>query len=246
MAKPKKNALRSSPLAAGLSSLVATAHPPSPPLKIMCIGAHPDDPETACGGTLLLLKQAGHTVTVVYLTRGEAGITGMTHDKAARLRSKEAREACRRLQARPVFFGQIDAETVFDDASVRKMQRLFAVERPDLVFTHWPLDTHRDHQVTGILTLQAWMQSVEKPALYFYEVCTGQQTRVFTPTHYVDITSMQALKTEIVYCHHSQFTAANYAESGHPTMEKFRGYEFGVVAAEAFIRFAELQPRHAG
>ncbi len=44
--------------------------------KVLVIGAHPDDPETGCGGTMCLLADAGHEVVCVYLTRGEAGIAG--------------------------------------------------------------------------------------------------------------------------------------------------------------------------
>ena len=48
--------------------------------KILVIGAHPDDPETAAGGTICLLTDAGHEVVCVYLTKGEAGIAGKSHD----------------------------------------------------------------------------------------------------------------------------------------------------------------------
>ena len=59
--------------------------------KIMVIGAHPDDPETAAGGTMCLLSDAGHEVVSVYLTRGEAGIKGKSHDEAAAIREAEAK-----------------------------------------------------------------------------------------------------------------------------------------------------------
>ena len=61
--------------------------------KILVIGAHPDDPETAAGGTMCLLSDAGHEVVSVYLTRGEAGIRGKSHDEAAAIREAEARAA---------------------------------------------------------------------------------------------------------------------------------------------------------
>ena len=46
--------------------------------KALVIGAHPDDPETICGGTMLVLKNQGCEVVSVYLTSGEAGINGKT------------------------------------------------------------------------------------------------------------------------------------------------------------------------
>ena len=79
--------------------------------KILVIGAHPDDPETAAGGTMCLLSDAGHEVVSVYLTRGEAGIKGKSHDEAAVIREGEARSACKVTGARPLFMSQIDGST---------------------------------------------------------------------------------------------------------------------------------------
>ncbi|MDP5139792.1 MAG: PIG-L family deacetylase [Spirosomaceae bacterium] len=80
-------------------------------LKIMVTGAHPDDPETGCGGAIAKWTKAGHEVVVVYLTRGEAGIDGTAAKEAAEIRTKEAIAACKLLNARPVFLGQIDVNS---------------------------------------------------------------------------------------------------------------------------------------
>src|SRR2546425_12602852 len=77
-------------------------------LKIVCVGAHPDDPESGCGGTLARYAALGHAVTIVYLTRGERGISGKSLDEAARIRTAECEAACKIMGAKPVFFGQID------------------------------------------------------------------------------------------------------------------------------------------
>ncbi len=73
--------------------------------------------------------------------------------------------------------------------------------------------------------------------LYFYEVCTGEQTLIFHPTDYVDITSTQEQKKKAVYCHVSQDPPGIY-ECGHAAMEDFRGRELGVKAGEAFVRMS--------
>ena len=61
---------------------------PRPPdgkkLKVVCVGAHPDDPESGCGGTLLKYAEAGHEVTVIYVTRGDAGSDTMTPEQMGR------------------------------------------------------------------------------------------------------------------------------------------------------------------
>ena len=203
--------------------------------KIVCIGAHPDDPETGCGGTLARLARAGHKVTIIYLTEGEAGITGASPAEAARIRTQEAITACRLLGAKPVFAGQTDGATEVNNEWLKKMRELIVSESPDIVFTHWPIDYHSDHQVASILTIQAWMKAARKFVLYFYEVQTGLQTALFHPTDYVDITGTVEQKWKAVYCHKSQ-DPAEIEASGHRTMENFRGLELGVKAAEAFVR----------
>lgn len=204
--------------------------------KIVCVGGHPDDPESGCGGTLAKLRNAGHEVTIIYLTTGEAGIPGKSHNEAAAIRRQEAINACKILDAKPVFAGQIDGDTICNNEWVSKMQELISNEKPDIVFTHWPLDAHKDHQVASLLTIQTWLRQSRFP-LYFFEVCAGEQTMIFHPTDYVDITDTQEQKKKAVYCHTSQDPPGIYA-CGHASMEDFRGRELGVKAGEGFVRMA--------
>lgn len=215
--------------------LFQTVERPSAALNVVCVGAHPDDPESGCGGTLSKCAQAGHNVTIIYLTRGEAGIPGKTHAEAATTRAKEAEEACRLLKARPVFAGQIDGETVVDNQWTERIHALLQDIKPDMLFTHWPLDTHRDHQAAGILTMRSWQQLGRSFDLYYFEVCRGEQTLTFHPTDYVDITSTRDLKRNAVFCHQSQDPPGIYS-CGHAAMEEFRGREIRAGAAEAFVR----------
>ena len=163
-------------------------------LKIVCVGGHPDDPESGCGGTLARFTGVGHAVTIIYLTRGEAGIPGKSHDEAADVRTKEALEACKILQAKPVFAGQIDGGSIMNNEWVKKLQSMLEEEKPDIVFTHWPIDSHKDHQIASLLTIQCWIRADKKFDLYFFEVCTGEQTLVFKPTDYVDISETKEQK----------------------------------------------------
>src|SRR5437763_306205 len=106
----------------------------SRPLRIVCVGAHPDDPESGCGGTLARYASTGHAVTVIYLTRGEAGIPGKSHEEAAAIRSAEAEAACKILGAKPVFAGQIDGATEVSHKAAEVLGKLLAEEKPDVVF----------------------------------------------------------------------------------------------------------------
>jgi LmbE family N-acetylglucosaminyl deacetylase len=76
--------------------------------------------------------------------------------------------------------------------------------------------------------------------LYFFEVNTGIQSFGFHPTHYIDISSVQEQKRKAVYCHKSQDPDHIYER--HGLMEKFRGSELNVKAAEGFVRMTKASP----
>jgi LmbE family N-acetylglucosaminyl deacetylase len=211
-------------------------------LKIIVVGAHPDDPESICGGTMALFANAGHEVVSAYLTLGEAGIDGKSHEEAAKIRTAELREACQILKARPEFLGQIDGSTEINAAQYAKMQDFLKKENPDLVFTHWPIDTHRDHRVCSSLVLDAWYHLQRKFDLYYAEAMTGAQSQNFNPTDYVDITTVVEQKHNACFVHRSQKMEEEYPLY-HGQMELFRGMEYNCKYAEAFVRHFQKPKR---
>lgn len=205
-------------------------------LNILCLGAHPGDPEFGCGGTLARYSDAGHPITILYLTRGEAGDPSKSFEQSAALRTHEAMAACIILKAKPLFAGQIDANTELNKTRIEEMIKLMLAEKPDLVFTHWPLDSHPDHQIASLLAFNAWVRSGKQFHLYYYEVNTGSETLGFEPTDYVDISEVRERKKGAMFAHKTQNPEEVYA-SFFKTMEEFRGLEAGVKAAEGFIHF---------
>lgn len=208
------------------------------PLSVVCVGAHPDDPEESSFGTMARYAEAGHTVTILYLTRGERGIRGKSLDEAAAIRTAEAEAACKVIGAKPVFAGQIDGDTEVNGKRIAAFSRLLAAQNPDIVFTHWPIDTHRDHQAASILTQRAWLEAKESRfRLYFFEVESGYQSLGFTPQIYVDISATRAKKQAAFFCHVSQHGEETYRAHSE-IIERFRGREIGVAAAETFVPMA--------
>jgi LmbE family N-acetylglucosaminyl deacetylase len=210
---------------------------PARPLRVVCVGAHPDDPESGCGGTLARYAQNGHQVTIVYLTRGEAGIPGKSHQEAAAIRTAEAGAACKILGAKPVFAGQIDGDTEVNQRRTDALIAIVTEAAPDILLTHWPVDTHPDHQAASLLAFRAFRAARSQCSLYFFEVNSGSQTIAFTPTVYVDITSVRERKKQALFAHRSQDGEAIFRQH-HEIMENFRGREAGVPAAEAFVSLA--------
>jgi LmbE family N-acetylglucosaminyl deacetylase len=206
------------------------------PLSVVCIGGHPDDPESGCGGTLARYAAAGHTVTIVYLTRGERGIEGKSLEEAARIRTAESEAACRILGATPRFFGQVDGATELAHVHVDAMTKLVSALKPDVILAHWPIDTHMDHQVASVLAIRAWM-ALNYANLFFYEVNAGSQTEGFKPDTYVDISAVVEQKKRALFAHVSQDGEGIWREH-HEIMAAWRGREIGVTAAEGFVHHA--------
>jgi len=203
-------------------------------LKVVCVGGHPDDPESGCGGTLARYAEAGNRVSILYLTRGEAGIRGKSHDEAAAIRTAESEAACKILGVKPVFAGQIDGATEITPRRYAEFNKLVADLNPDVVLTQWPVDTHRDHRACSMLTLDAFLAAGRKFALYYYEVDLGSDTQCFRPTDYVDVTATERLKRDACMAHQSQHPE-NFYVKDHEPMLRFRGMESGHKAAEGFI-----------
>jgi LmbE family N-acetylglucosaminyl deacetylase len=226
-------------LALAIPALAVGQAPENRGLRIVCVGGHPDDPESGCGGTLARYAALGHAVTVIYLTRGEAGIPGKSHDEAAAIRSAECGAACKILGAKPVFAGQVDGATMVDAKAAESFARLLSAERPNVVFTQWPIDSHLDHQAASTLTFRAWLAAGRGFELYYYEVNLGSQTMGFHPTDYVDITAVREKKKAALFSHKSQNGEEIYRRH-HEVMENLRGREAGIAAAEAFVHLARL------
>jgi N-acetylglucosamine malate deacetylase 1 len=231
---------------AALPSLPAVAAvgdtPASPVLNVLVIGGHPGDPEAGCGGTIARYAGQGHKVTLLYLTRGEAGIPNKTAAEAAAIRTAEAQQACGILKATPAFAGQVDGATEITPRRYAEFNKLVADLNPDVVLTQWPVDTHGDHRACSMLTLDAFLAARRKFALYYYEVDLGSDTQCFRPTDYVDVTATERLKREACMAHQSQHPE-NFYVKDHEPMLRFRGMESGHKAAEGFIHHDQSPAR---
>jgi len=141
------------------------------------------------------------------------------------------------LQARPLFAGQVDGQSVVDKAHYDNFARIIEGEKPDVLFTQWPIDGHPDHRATSMLCYEAWLRMGKSFALYYYEVSDGEDTLMFSPTEYVDITGAEPTKRAACYAHASQSPDRFYALQEQ--VARFRGVESGVDQAEAFVRHVQ-------
>jgi len=208
-------------------------------LRVVVFGAHPDDPESGCGGLIALLRKDGHEVIAAYATcfRGDRKIG---KEPEADVRRREAAAACKVLGATPHFFDYAHENLSADRATLDAVSAWLKKVRPEVVVTHWPLDTHPNHHVTSSLVWQCYFQDSEW-GLYFFEVMTDRQSLGFRPDLYLDIESVRVLKRKALACHTSQKPDAIW--EAHDVMHRSRGAEAGVTYAEAYLRVDSTKPR---
>jgi LmbE family N-acetylglucosaminyl deacetylase len=220
------------------SSVAALAIPQSgKSLKIVVTGGHPGDPEYGCGGTIARYTDLGHKVTMVYLNHGQKGCGSKAPTDCAAIRTAEARNAGSILKAETQFAQQMDGDAVVSTATYGDFHRLLETEKPDVLFAHWPIDGHRDHRAISMFSYDAWLRMGKSFAFYYYEVSTGEDTLMFAPTHYVDITQSEARKRTACYAHASQ--SPDHFYSLQSNISRFRGIESGFAHAEAFVRHVQ-------
>jgi LmbE family N-acetylglucosaminyl deacetylase len=206
-------------------------------LKIVVVGAHVDDPQSGCGGIIALCTQLSHEVVALSLTRGDSESIARSFNMApqalAAKRYEDAILSCQLLKCRLLALTYINRAIAITEGSYEDFAKSLLAETPDIVFTHWPIDTHPDHRAASLLTYNAWLKSGRKFPLYYYEVELGRQTQDFLPTHYVDISSVAEQKK-------AAGAANTLTVQGwwplHEEMQRLRGLEVGCQFAEAYHR----------
>lgn len=219
-----------------------TKYPQEVVMKILIFSAHPDDAEAGCGGFCARASKAGHEVCIVHISKEVRGkkIKGIPESK---VRVAEAKESARILGIKVDFLNYYMDEAQVTNESRRTIGELLKKKRPDIVLTQWPIDSHIDHQVVGILPLSSYMRveggfagspyKLHKNfCLGFYEVYTGIQTIDFQPNRYIDISDFIEQKRKSILAHKSQ--APEEQVEMHEKINAFRGLEMGCSHAEAF------------
>jgi LmbE family N-acetylglucosaminyl deacetylase len=230
---------------------VAGAGPGQERLRVVVFGGHPDDPESGAGGLIAMLGRQGHEVILAYGTayRGDRRVLGRPEGE---VRREEAAAACKVLGATPKFFPYAHEQLVADEATLRAVSSWLDEVKPDVVVTHWPLDTHPNHHVVSSLVWQCYRRQGGWN-LYFFEVMTDQQTLVFDPALFLDIAPVREDKRRALMEHRSQGPEAIWEV--HDRMHRRRGAECGFKFAEAYrlveakagcpllpVRFLEKSP----
>ncbi len=123
--------------------------------RILSIHAHPDDAEILAGGTLSLLSELGHSITIVTMTPGDCGTHEYPPEEISDIRRREAQSAARLIGAEYRCAEFRDLAIFNDDPSRRHVVEILRQLRPDIVLTASPVDYLCDHEMTSILVRDA-------------------------------------------------------------------------------------------
>jgi LmbE family N-acetylglucosaminyl deacetylase len=219
-------------------------------MRVLAVGAHPDDLEILCGGTLARYAQEGHEVVMCSASYGDRGSFEHTSEEIARIRLEEARRAAELAGATHVSLGLSDGDVnAADRDQIRAVIDLVRETRPEVIITHSQNDYMSDHNEISKLVFGASFHAtlplfetrnpnydVVAP-LYFMDTVMGLG---FQPVEYVDVSSTIGTKVAMLEAHASQLTwlrdhdGVDVVEQMR-TMTRFRGQQCGVEYAEGFV-----------
>ena len=195
-------------------------------MNVLAIGAHPDDIEYGCGGTLTKYAERGHLVHLFVASRGGRG-----GDPGER--EHEQDEAAIILGARKVFWGDYeDTEIPLNRDLIVRLEDVIRDVGPAMIFVNFPDDTHQDHRHLAQCATSATRYV---PNFLFYEVPSTQN---FTPNCYTDIAKVLDKKLAALEAHRSQVAKTNIEDLSilelAVSSANFRGIQARVKYAEAF------------
>lgn len=184
-------------------------------LRVLGVGAHPDDLEILAGGTLAKYAAHGHEVFMAVATNGSAGHSVIPPDELVEIRGRELDASAATIGAQVYQVGEQD-EFLFHDRETRmKFIEVIRWANPQVIITHNPDDYHPDHRVTADLVFAAAFVATipnirtELPppdamaAIFYMDSLAGVS---FQPELFVDISDKYEKKLEMIKCHDSQVT----------------------------------------
>jgi LmbE family N-acetylglucosaminyl deacetylase len=209
-------------------------------MNIIAIGAHLDDIELACGGTLAKAVRAGHKVKMVVLSDSSY----QSYDGKVLRTKEEARiegeNAAKIIGVDSIEILEFKSTAIpYSGESVTALDKILNSFNPGLILTHSPFDTHQDHNNTSKATISA-ARNFNNILMYEPFPPSGRSYVAFKPQVYIDITDSLDRKIEAMKAHKSQH--AKYGEDWIEAITgraRMRGFECNYRYAEVFeaLRF---------
>ncbi len=221
-------------------------------LRVLVLGAHPDDAEWFCGGTLARFAKEGHAVVIAHVSNGNKGSFRYTSEELGKIRRRESIAAAKVVGATSLTCDLPDGEVVVNVEHERRITEIIRQARPDVMIATDPNDYHGDHRAVGEMaahctymatcplykTASPFLENL--PVLYY---CDTLSSVNFAPTEFVDITDFIDTKIRMMMAHKSQVewiaarakaNARDFLAEEFKAVAHTRGSQCGVRYAEAF------------
>lgn len=215
------------------------------PKRVLVFGAHSDDEIVGLGGTIAKFSKQGSSIYLVTFTKGETGYSKIEQkDKIASIREKEAQKSSKILGIKKVINLGIPTQTTTNTREVyQECVRLIRLFKPNVIFTNYYEDKHRDHRAVSEITDGARWKATENmhpelgspwytPHLFYYEL----QEPFTHPSLLIDITKTLPKKIQAMKTHKSQMIAFPRILDFIEGLAKARGFLCETRYAEAFLK----------
>lgn len=202
--------------------------------NILAVGAHADDVEIGCGGTVALHVEKGDTVILLIITESSytdySGKVLRSMDEA----KIEEETATKVLGAKLINLNFETKHVPYSPELIEGINRIIDDYNIDTIYTHWYHDTHQDHKRTTQSVLSAG-RYVNNVLMYEPEYPAGRSYIGFRNQYYIDITSSIGRKMDALKCHGSQVKKyGNVFLEAVEARARHRGYEVKSKYAECF------------
>lgn len=201
-------------------------------MNVLAVGAHFDDIELGCSGTLIKHVQAGDAVTMIVLTDSAYQDPNGKEIRSMDIALEEGRTAAAIIGAEMISLDYKTFNVPFDDALGKTILNYIETLKIDVVYSHWVNDVHRDHQYAGKTTIMA---ARHVPRVLMYRSNHYDTEQQFRGNFYSDITDVMEKKIEVIKAHKSELERVR-----HTWLEFFTnlhandGQKIGVKYAECF------------
>jgi LmbE family N-acetylglucosaminyl deacetylase len=194
-------------------------------MRVVAFGAHPDDIEIGMGGTIARHASAGDQVLMVVVT--------IPNNRE--VRREEAERAAGVLGADVDILDIPLDELSHSRTMVKRFDALLEARNPDVIYTHWNMDSHQDHNAVSLATISASRDNRCAVLMYEQTIPGGIVPWAFRGQSYVDISPYMPMKMESIARHKSQVRAnGDLWVQGVKGRAMYRGYQINVEFAESF------------
>lgn len=190
-------------------------------MKILAIGAHPDDVELGCFATLAKFAKEGHEIHILVCSNGEAGLVGV---EAIHNRIEEATTSAALINAK-IYFGNLPDTKISDGIeTIKLIENHIKNINPEMLLFNYKDDIHQDHRHLADAIISATRFTPHK--IYMYE--SPSTSKLFEPTIYFDVTDTFDIKLKAVQIHQSQGKKSYMADRAVKGLAEYRAFEIGL------------------